>query len=757
MKRMLINATQPEELRVALVDGQRLYDLDIELASKEQRKSNVYKGRLVRIEPSLEATFVDYGADRHGFLPLKEVSRSLFLKEPTRGTRIAIQEVLREGQEFVVQVDKEQRGHKGAALTTFISMAGRYLVAMPNNPRAGGVSRQIEGDERDEARKAMSALEVPEGMGVILRTAGVGRGVEELQWDLEYLVRLWNAIQEASQQRPAPFLIYQDRSSIIRAIRDYLRDDISEVLIDDETLYKKAQEFTQQVMPQSLAKLKLYQNHVPLFTRFQIESQIESAFDRGVSLPSGGSIVVATTEALTTIDINSARATRGSDIEETALNTNLEAADEIARQLRLRDLGGLIVIDFIDMLSQRNQRLVENRMREALKMDRARVQIGRISRFGLLEMSRQRLRPSLVEASHIVCPRCNGQGAIRTVESLALSILRVIEEEAMKEATSRIVVTLPIDEATFLLNEKRGDIVGIEKRHGILILLLPDPKLETPHYVVNRIRVSEVGTELAAEVSYKLAPSLQATTGETASAEKRSRPEEPAVKHLPRGSANPAIMAPSKRQSGFIKRVFSSLFGGDHEEGGENTPPLQLPPATEPTHIAPSAAMEEAITPAIEQTLVSTQGAEHPRQGSGEKWPDRSPRNRRPRGGRASRTRRGGRSGSGNRRHQSQSESSTSNSSLVASRENGEKQLRPSPGVAGEGLRESTSHEQRERYSGRAESAPPSEPAIPHDNSPHPIANPYSATAPSSEFVVDEPRRSRDDTRALPAKAMDDA
>jgi len=340
MKRMLINATQPEELRIALVDGQRLYDLDIESASKEQRKSNVYKGRLVRIEPSLEAAFVDYGAERHGFLPLKEVSRSLFLKEPTRGARIAIQEVLREGQEFIVQVDKEQRGHKGAALTTFISMAGRYLVAMPNNPRAGGVSRQIEGDERDEARKALSALEVPEGMGVILRTAGVGRGVEELQWDLDYLLRLWNAIQEAAGNRPAPFLVYQDRSIIIRAIRDYLRDDISEVLIDDESLYKKAQEFTSQVMPHSLAKLKLYQNHVPLFTRFQIESQIESAFDRGVSLPSGGSIVVAATEALTTIDINSARSTRGSDIEETALNTNLEAADEIARQLRLRTSGG---------------------------------------------------------------------------------------------------------------------------------------------------------------------------------------------------------------------------------------------------------------------------------------------------------------------------------------------------------------------------------------------------------------------------------
>jgi len=753
MKRMLINATQPEELRIALVDGQRLYDLDIESASKEQRKSNVYKARLVRIEPSLEAAFVDYGAERHGFLPLKEVSRSLFLKEPPRGTRIAIQDVLRESQEFIVQVDKEQRGNKGAALTTFISMAGRYLVAMPNNPRAGGVSRQIEGDERDEARKALSGLEVPEGMGVILRTAGVGREVEELQWDLDYLLRLWNAIQEASRQRPAPFLVYQDRSIIIRAIRDYLRDDISEVLIDDETMFKKAQEFTHQVMPQSLAKLKLYQNHVPLFTRFQIESQIESAFDRGVSLPSGGSIVVAATEALTTIDINSARATRGSDIEETALNTNLEGADEIARQLRLRDLGGLIVIDFIDMLSQRNQRLVENRMREALKMDRARVQIGRISRFGLLEMSRQRLRPSLVEASHIVCPRCNGQGAIRTVESLALSILRVIEEEAMKEATSRIVVTLPIDEATFLLNEKRGDIVGIETRHQVFILLVPDPNLETPHYVVNRIRASDLGSELAAEVSYKLVPSAQPAATETASTEKRLRPQEPAVKHLPRETANPAIMGPSKRQPGFIKRVFSSIFGADHE-GGKNSPPHEAFAAPEPTHILPASTTEEAVSsPAIEQTSGSTQSVEDLRQGSGGNRSERGVRTRRSSGGRASRTRRGGRSNSGNRRHQS--EPNPSNSSPVATRDNDEKQQRPSP--VGEEHGELTSYEQRIRYSEEPETAPRPGLPSPDDTSPRPIANPYRATAPSSELGEDQSKRSRDDARALPAKAMDDA
>ncbi|MEZ5445476.1 MAG: Rne/Rng family ribonuclease [Gammaproteobacteria bacterium] len=416
MKRMLINATHPEELRVALVDGQKLYDLDIESTGREQRKSNIYKGRIIRLEPSLEAAFVDYGADRHGFLPLKEVCRSYFAETAQSG-RPNIREALREGQELVVQVEKDERGNKGAALTTFISLPGRYLVLMPNNPRAGGVSRQIEGADRDDARDAMNSLVVPEGMGLILRTAGVGKAAEELQWDLEYLLKLWHAIDEASRQRSAPFLIYQDRDVIIRAIRDYLRSDIGEILIDDKSLHEKAQEFMQQVMPNNLRKLKHYSDSIPLFTRYQIESQIESAFEREVKLPSGGALVIEPTEALITIDINSAKATRGGDIEETALNTNLEAADEVALQLRLRDLGGLIVIDFIDMMSQKNQRLVENRLREALKVDRARVQVGKISRFGLLEMSRQRLRPSLVEFSHIVCPRCSGNGAIRSVES----------------------------------------------------------------------------------------------------------------------------------------------------------------------------------------------------------------------------------------------------------------------------------------------------------------------------------------------------
>ena len=448
MRRMLFNATQPEELRVALVDGQKLYDLDIETSNREQKKSNIYKGTITRIEPSLEAAFVDYGSERHGFLPLKEISRSYFVEGANLSGRVNIKEVLKEGQEVVVQVDKEERGNKGAALTTFISLAGRYLVLMPNNPRAGGVSRRITGEDRHEIREALNALELPDGMGMIVRTAGVGKSHEELQWDLDYLLQLWTAIEEASTQRNAPFLVYQESNIVIRAIRDYFRQDISEILIDSESVYNQAKEFMQLVMPNNLNKVKHYQDPIPLFTRYQIETQIETAFQREVRLPSGGAIVIDHTEALISIDINSARATKGSDIEETARNTNLEAADEIARQLRLRDLGGLIVIDYIDMSSSRNQREVENSIKEALKMDRARVQIGRISRFGLLEMSRQRLRPSLGESSQILCPRCNGTGHIRNIESLALSVLRIIEEEAMKENTSKIVAQLPVEVAT---------------------------------------------------------------------------------------------------------------------------------------------------------------------------------------------------------------------------------------------------------------------------------------------------------------------
>lgn len=489
---MLVNATQLEELRVAIVDGQKLIDLDIEVPNREQKKSNIYKGKVTRIEPSLEAAFVNYGSERHGFLPLKEISRTYFNPDQNlSGGRFNIKDVIEEGQEIVVQVVKEERGNKGAALTTFVSLAGRFLVLIPNNPRAGGVSRRIEGDERMEARETLSELDVPNGMGLIVRTAGVGRSVEELQWDLDYLIHLWKVIKKASTEREAPFLIYQESNIIIRALRDLLRNDIGEILIDNEELYKKAHDFMQQVMPHNLHKLKPYSDTVPVFTRFQIESQIDSAYSRQVRLPSGGSIVIDNTEALVSIDINSSRATKGSDIEETALNTNLEAAEEIARQMRLRDIGGLIVIDFIDMLQAKNQREVENRLREASKMDRARVQVGRISRFGLLELSRQRIGASLVESIQDTCPRCSGHGHIRGIESLALSILRIIEEDALKENTGKIVAQLPVKVATFLLNEKRDMVYAIENRHKISIMLVPNPNLETPNFEVRRIRIDD--------------------------------------------------------------------------------------------------------------------------------------------------------------------------------------------------------------------------------------------------------------------------
>ncbi|SFT32846.1 ribonuclease E [Halomonas saccharevitans] len=499
MKRMLINATQPEELRVALVDGQRLYDLDIESGAREQKKANIYRGKITRVEPSLEAAFVDFGADRHGFLPLKEVSRDYFLKEPSG--RPSIKEVLKEGQEVIVQVDKEERGNKGAALTTFISLAGRFLVLMPNNPRAGGISRRIEGEERSQLKEAMGQLTVPDKMGMIVRTAGIGRSPEELQWDLDYLIQVWESITEEAGKRAAPFLIYRESNVIIRAMRDYLRQDIGEVLIDSEEVHQEALAFIRQVMPSYQQKIKLYVDEVPLFSRFQIESQIETAYEREVKLPSGGSIVIDHTEALVSIDINSARATRGSDIEETALQTNSEAADEIARQLRLRDIGGLVVIDFIDMSPARNQREVENRMRDALKLDRARVQIGRISRFGLMEMSRQRLRPSLGETSGVVCPRCDGQGTIRDVRSISLSIMRLIEEEAMKERSAQIRAILPVPVATYLLNEKRSVLAEIERRQDVRVVMLPNPDMDTPHYDVQRLRDDHVDEEGTANLS----------------------------------------------------------------------------------------------------------------------------------------------------------------------------------------------------------------------------------------------------------------
>ena len=564
MKRMLFNATQSEELRVAIVDGQKLIDLDIEHAGKEQRKSNIYKGVITRIEPSLEAAFVDYGMDRHGFLPFKEVARSYY-KDGADG-KSRIQDALKEGQELIVQVDKDERGNKGAALTTFISLAGRYLVLMPNNPRGGGVSRRIEGEDRDELRDVLAQLEVPKGMSIIARTAGIGRNAEELQWDLNYLTQLWTAIDGASAMQAGAYLIYQEGSLVIRAIRDYFSSDIGEILIDTPDIHEQAVQFMNHVMPGNVARVKLYQDEIPLFTRFQIEHQIESAFAREVRLPSGGAIVIDHTEALVSVDVNSGRATRGSDIEHTAFNTNIEAAEEVARQLRLRDLGGLVVIDFIDMESQRNQREVENALRDALHADRARVQTGKISRFGLLELSRQRLRPSLGETNHIPCPRCHGTGHIRGIESTALHILRITQEDAMKENSAIIQVQLPVEVATFLLNEKRADIHKIEQRMGVEVVLIPNIHLETPNYNITRIKHDDV-TEETNRASYKMVemPTEVVYTTNAAEEAKATRPVA-AVKGITPAAPAPIVaektateIAPVAKPSLFarIKNFFS--------------------------------------------------------------------------------------------------------------------------------------------------------------------------------------------------------
>ncbi len=569
---MLINATQPEELRVALVDGQRLYDLDIENRTRVQKKSNIYKGKITRVEPSLEAAFVDFGAERHGFLPMKEISREYFYRSPSEiSGRFKIKDVVKEGTEVIVQVDKEERGNKGAALSTFISLAGRYMVLMPNNPRAGGISRRIEGDERTELRDTLRKIDIPNGMGVIIRTAGVGRNEEELQWDLDYLLHLWESINNAAEEK-APFLIYQESNVIIRAIRDYLRLDIGEVLIDSEDAYQEATNFIRQVMPQYEKKIKLYEDSVPLFNRYQIESQIETAFERDVHLPSGGSIVIDPTEAMVAIDINSARATKGGDIEETALQTNLEAADEIARQLRLRDIGGLLVIDFIDMLNSRNQREVENRMRDALQMDRARVQVGRISRFGILEMSRQRLRPSLGETSAIVCPRCSGQGTIRDTKSLSLSIMRLLQEEADKTRSAEIRAIVPLDVATYLLNEKRNELIAIEKEHDTRVLVVPDPNMETPHFTVQRLRDDD-SAAIRKEASFDI--DLETPEEFTGFGKKTDiAPQKAAVQAVRPPSPAPAPSSASgesdaNKSTGLISRIFSSLFGAQQQEPAE--------------------------------------------------------------------------------------------------------------------------------------------------------------------------------------------
>ena len=538
MKRMLFNATQSEELRVAIVDGQKLVDLDIEHAGKEQRKSNIYKGVITRVEPSLEAAFVDYGNERHGFLPFKEISHSYFSKKADAG-RARIQDVIKEGQEMIVQVDKDERGNKGAALTTYISLAGRYLVLMPNNPRGGGVSRRIEGEDRNELRDVMADLEIPKGMSIIARTAGIGRNAEELQWDLNYLTQLWTAVEEASHIQSGAFLIYQEGSLVIRAIRDYFSADINEILIDTPDVYEQAVQFMNHVMPGNVARVKLYQDEVPLFSRFQIEHQIESAFSREVRLPSGGAIVIDHTEALVSVDVNSGRSIKGSDIEQTALNTNLEAAEEVARQLRLRDLGGLVVIDFIDMENPKNQREVENTLRDALHADRARVQTGKISRFGLLELSRQRLRPSLGETNHAACPRCSGTGHIRGIESTALHILRITQEEAMKDNSAIIQVQLPVEAATFLLNEKRADIHKIEQRMGVEVILIPNIHMETPNYNIVRIKHDDVNEETA-QASYKMVE-MPAETAYVRSLNEEAAPKAPEA--LVKG-ITPATSAP---------------------------------------------------------------------------------------------------------------------------------------------------------------------------------------------------------------------
>lgn len=584
MKRMLINATQQEELRVALVDGQRLYDLDIESPGHEQKKANIYKGKITRIEPSLEAAFVDYGAERHGFLPLKEIAREYFPANYNAHGRPNIKDVLREGQEVIVQIDKEERGNKGAALTTFISLAGSYLVLMPNNPRAGGISRRIEGDDRTELKEALASLELPDGMGLIVRTAGVGKSAEALQWDLSFRLKHWEAIQKAAESRPAPFLIHQESNVIVRAFRDYLRQDIGEILIDNPKVLELARQHIAALgRPDFSSKIKLYTGEIPLFSHYQIESQIESAFQREVRLPSGGSIVIDSTEALTAIDINSARATRGGDIEETAFNTNLEAADEIARQLRLRDLGGLIVIDFIDMTPVRHQRAVENRLREAVRQDRARIQISHISRFGLLEMSRQRLSPSLGESSHHVCPRCSGTGTVRDNESLSLSILRLIEEEALKENTQEVHAIVPVPIASYLLNEKRTAVNAIETRQdGVRCVIVPNDQMETPHYSVLRVRKGEETPTLSYMLP-KLHEEAMALPSEEEFAE-RKRPEQPALAtfampEVPpaptpaeppvKAAAPKAAVAPAApAEPGLLSRFFGalkSLFSGSED------------------------------------------------------------------------------------------------------------------------------------------------------------------------------------------------
>lgn len=603
MKRMLFNATQPEELRVAIVDGQKLIDFDIEGSGREQRKGNIYKAVITRIEPSLEAVFVDYGEERHGFLPFKEVARTYWKSTEANG-RTRVQDALSVGQELIVQVEKDERGNKGAALTTYISLAGRYLVLMPNNPRGGGVSRRIDGEERAELKALLEELDVPDGMSLIARTAAIGRTREELQWDLNYLLKLWRAIEDAAASQSGPFLIYQESALVIRAIRDYFQPDIGEILCDTDDIYEQARQFMAHVMPDCVPRVKRYQDDVPLFSRFQIEHQIETAYSRQVNLPSGGAIVIDHTEALVAIDVNSGRATKGADIEETAFKTNLEAADEIARQLRLRDLGGLIVIDFIDMESAKNQREVENRLKDSIKHDRARVQLGKISKFGLLELSRQRLRPALAETSYITCPRCTGTGHIRSTESAALHILRLIEEEAIKENTAAVYTQVPVDVATYLLNEKRVDVARIEARHKVRIVVIPNRHMETPAYEVVRLRHDQLDTHDVTLVSYELAtPPVPESNRVTELTEKPARRQEAAVKGItpetppPSPSAAAPVPAPTAESSAVksappplvqrLKSWLRSLMGPGASEAAKAEAPVPAPAAAESAAEAP--------------------------------------------------------------------------------------------------------------------------------------------------------------------------
>lgn len=567
MKRMLINASHSQELRVALVDGQSVYDLDIETASRKQQKSNIYKGIVTRVEPSLEAAFINFGAERHGFLPLKEVAREYYPDASNNedGEKLSIKDILKEGQEIIIQVEKEQRGNKGAALTTYITLPGSYLVLMPNNPKAGGISRRIDGSDRAALRDKLNQLQHPNDVGVIVRTAGSGRNAEELQWDLDILLRHWHAIKEAATQGEAPFLIYQESNSMMRAIRDYLHKDIDEIIIDQKDLYEQAKEHIEMIRPDFASRVKFHDSAVPLFSRFQIESQIESAFSREVRLPSGGSIIIDHSEALVSIDINSSKATSGGDIEETAFQTNLEASDEIARQLRLRDLGGLVVIDYIDMLDSEHQQAVENRLHQALNHDRARIQVGQISRFGLLEMSRQRLRPSLGEATRITCPRCAGQGTIRGTESFSLSIIRLIEENVLKENTHSIHAQLPVEVATYLLNEKRDLIVNMQKEHKVNILIIPNKYMEQPHYQVDRIRKSDITSSINKTPSYDLASQPENTAAEALTTTREH--EIPAIKHMPTPTKHhPERTTSDTKKSGVFRRVVHFLFGEEEEQ-----------------------------------------------------------------------------------------------------------------------------------------------------------------------------------------------